>query len=424
MSIFNAALSQVTTADLQDLLQTGAVENVRLEFKSAVPDKDETLKKLSSFANTFGGYVVVGAKANSANGRIEDLPGVDEQLGYKQKVVQWCFDGTSPPVIVEVSDPIPTPSANGKFCYVIYTAESETAPHFVNGRKGVWVRTDEFSQRYEPKLATENEIRHLLDRRRLITERRDHLIGRSVRRFHTLLTQYPAPKKLPFLQVSIGASFPAHPVCEHGKLVSTLQGTRVNWRQASFPYTSAKCVSQHESALFVTPRDANNQVGLIEANVWGVMFYGIELEIEIDSTKTLGMIKEPISGIHLYRLVGYLLVFAEHAKQMIAKCGYEGSVTVQVALNGIRGVHWLYTQTGADASRGPRSELDDEFLFSLPSDTESLKHRRDAIVRDVLQLILFGMNWPDYAASTNSLEQLLRDGYRYNFWGDPTALQL
>src|SRR5260221_6031480 len=119
MSIFTTPLPQLGTADVQELLEGGAVENARLEFKLEVPSKDETLKKLSSFANTYGGFMVVGAKAVSANGRIEGLPGVDEQNGYKQKVVQWSFDAVSPPLIVGVSDPIPAPSGNGKVCYVV-----------------------------------------------------------------------------------------------------------------------------------------------------------------------------------------------------------------------------------------------------------------------------------------------------------------
>ena len=187
MSIFNKPASHLTEADLAELLQDGAVESIRLEFKSKVPDKDETLKKLSSFANTFGGTMIVGATANSADGRLQDLPGVDDQPGYRQKVVQWCFDGTSPPLIVAVSDAIPAPAGNGKFCYVVQADESDVAPHFVNGRKGVWVRSDEFSQRYEPELATENEIRHLLDRRKLVNERRSGLLARSQRRFETLM---------------------------------------------------------------------------------------------------------------------------------------------------------------------------------------------------------------------------------------------
>jgi len=64
-------------------------------------------------------------------------------------VVQWCFDAASPPLTVEVSDPIPVPAANGKVCYVVCTAESDVAPHFLKGRKGVYVRIDEFSGRFE-----------------------------------------------------------------------------------------------------------------------------------------------------------------------------------------------------------------------------------------------------------------------------------
>jgi predicted HTH transcriptional regulator len=133
MSIFGTPLSQLTSADLQELVQEVAVENVQLEFKLLVPNRDETLKKLSSFANTFGGFMVIGAKANSATGRIENLPGVNIESRLKQKVVQWCFDGASPPITVQVSESIPVPAGNAKVYYVVYVPESDTAPHFLNG---------------------------------------------------------------------------------------------------------------------------------------------------------------------------------------------------------------------------------------------------------------------------------------------------
>jgi predicted HTH transcriptional regulator len=91
------------------------------------------LKKLSSFANTFGGTMIVGAKANSADVRLQDLPGVEEQPGCRQKVIQWCFDATSPPLIVAVSDAIPAPRSTGKFCYVVHVDESAVAPFYCNG---------------------------------------------------------------------------------------------------------------------------------------------------------------------------------------------------------------------------------------------------------------------------------------------------
>jgi predicted HTH transcriptional regulator len=83
MSIFAKSISQLTVDDLNELLQDGAVENARLEFKLEVPTKDEALKELSSFANTYGGYVVIGAAAASSDGRLRALPGVDLQSGFK-----------------------------------------------------------------------------------------------------------------------------------------------------------------------------------------------------------------------------------------------------------------------------------------------------------------------------------------------------
>jgi predicted HTH transcriptional regulator len=169
MSVYTKLLSQLTFSDLQELLDASAVENLRLEFKREVPDKDNTLKKISSFANAFGGFIVVGASADN-NGRIQELVGVDKQPSYKQTVVSWCFDSVYPPITVDVSDAIPVPSMNARFCYVISVPESDSAPHFLNGRKGIWIRTNEFSARFDAQLANEDELQNLLARRRVPAE--------------------------------------------------------------------------------------------------------------------------------------------------------------------------------------------------------------------------------------------------------------
>src|SRR5438105_1339487 len=132
MSIYTKAIDNVISEDLRELLDEQAIENVRLEFKGEIPKKDETLKKLSSFANTFGGYVIIGAKANSKDGLLTGLPGVDVERGYKQRIADWCYKHVSPPIEVFVSNPIATPSDASKVCYVIYIPESEETPHFLN----------------------------------------------------------------------------------------------------------------------------------------------------------------------------------------------------------------------------------------------------------------------------------------------------
>ena len=113
MPFYTKPISQLDTADLQELLTDVAVENLRLEFKLKVPDKDDTLKKLSSFANTLGGFMVIGAAADK-DGRITGLPGVEVEPSYKQKIVDWCSSAVNPPFYVEVSNPIPAPRAMRK----------------------------------------------------------------------------------------------------------------------------------------------------------------------------------------------------------------------------------------------------------------------------------------------------------------------
>jgi predicted HTH transcriptional regulator len=171
MSIFDKPVSALTTQDLVDLLDVGAVENVRLEYKREAPPKDEALKKLTSFANTYGGILIIGAEAGN-DGKLTGLTGVDPAPGIKQQLIQWCYDGVYPPLQPYISDAIPTPNSSAKACYVVYVAESEEAPHFRNGRKGAYVRSDEFSQLFRPELATYEELQHLANRRQLLVERK------------------------------------------------------------------------------------------------------------------------------------------------------------------------------------------------------------------------------------------------------------
>jgi hypothetical protein len=258
MSIYTKSIDNLISADLQELLDEQAVENVRLEFKLERPDKDETLKKLSSFANTFGGHLIIGAKANSADGVLTGLPGIDEARGFKQQIIQWCYDGTYPPLEVFVSPPIPAPSDRDKVCYVIYVPESLEAPHFLNSRKGVYIRTDEFSQRFQALLANYDEIQHLANRRAATVERKERLVKRAEERFDVFVAMKNAPNqpasaeapKATF-KLAISPLFPSHTLISQAELLSLIQNKRVSWRGTTFPLSRTSPISQHESALIL-----------------------------------------------------------------------------------------------------------------------------------------------------------------------------
>lgn len=106
MAFFSKDVTNLTPDDLAKLLVDGTFENVRLELKSQLPGPEETLKKLSGLANTYGRYLIVGASENNA--RLADFPGVAPQSNYRLTIIQRCYEGVWPPFEVFVSDEIPT----------------------------------------------------------------------------------------------------------------------------------------------------------------------------------------------------------------------------------------------------------------------------------------------------------------------------
>lgn len=415
MPFYTKPLSQLDTADLHELLNEQAVENARLEFKLTEPDKDATLKKVSSFANTFGGYMLVGAKAESKDGRLLDLPGVDTITGYKQKVIDWCFAGASPPLNVEVSDPIPAPAKNGKVCYAIYVPESDVAPHFLNGRKGVWVRTDEFSAHYDERLANDVELRHLLDRRQMIRERRASLIARAKKRFNTYLDHKYKDRSGqrtdvgPMFEFSLVPRFPSRQLRAQSDLNDCINRTLMVWKGIHFPFSHGDILSQHESAIVLDP---TKDTSIFEVNVWGMLYYAATIRGAVGN----------IPGISMPRFVGLVLLFIQHASRMLAQLGYSGPVTIESVIGPVLGIPWLYNLEGWDASEAG-SVLDDYVEFPIHTSSSALADKPDAVAMEILRPAFYSVNWPKLIENYGP-ETVVKTGYEYNRWQPPPASQL
>ena len=79
MSIFTNPPSELGTADLQELLDNGAVENARLEFKLEAPNKDETLKIVAQLKNS----------SKNDSGAPLDIAAIYAALGQKDDAFKW-----------------------------------------------------------------------------------------------------------------------------------------------------------------------------------------------------------------------------------------------------------------------------------------------------------------------------------------------
>jgi hypothetical protein len=296
-------------------------------------------------------------------------------------------------------------------CYVLYTPESDLAPHFLNERKGVYVRTDEFSARYEPRLADENELRRLFDRRNLVLARREKLLGRAKKRFQAFeqrkYAQFSERRHTigSCFEISISPRFPAQPLCEHDTLAALVKSTTFPWRDARFPHLSQGLISQHESVIVLRP---GSHFSILEATVWGTLYYATEIEAESNAGR----------GIHLYGFVGHLLAFLKHAAITLSELGYRGPVLIELALTGVCGVPWVHggwrATPGVTITAG--SELDDDIRFAMETTTEAFRDNLDEAAKNLLRLTFFATNWPEVADSAEKLTELLELGYRFNAW--------
>lgn len=292
---------------------------------------------------------------------------------------------------------------------MIHVAESDVAPHFLNGRKGVWIRTGEFSSRFEARLADENELRLLFDRRKLIRERRADLLERARKRFDTYTARIHTDasgnktRLGPCLEVCVVPRFPARELCNQEDLKERVQKSWMPWRQVMFPDPASPILSQHESAIVL---GASRGVSIFEINIWGMLFYATELEREH---------QQGTVGIHLFEFVGYLLLFVKHARMMIQSIGYSGPIHIETTLKSLLNTQWLNPH-GGWFSTSSGSVLDDSVTFSIATKSDLLRDAPDSVVGDLLRYVFFAVNWSELVKSQGEIERLLGAGRTYNFW--------
>ena len=154
----------------------------------------------------------------------------------------------------------------------------------------------------------------------------------------------------------------------------------------------------------------------------GLIFFGTRIDDNREYLLTGTPDATSTTAIHLRQFVGYVLVFVANAAKMLRALDYSGPIHIEVQLKSIRGVGWLRFVDQLPLERRG-SELDDEVAFTIPITSSELNSRPDGIAMDVLRYALFSVNSSDLVETPQALEQVIRDGYSFNFWSTPAVLR-
>ena len=134
----------MTREDLMRLASQG--EGLHLEFKQRVPAPERFAKEIAAFANTKGGYLLIGAEDDGAITGLKDA--AEEEFALHEALVSH----TIPIVPIELER---VGISRKRDVIVVKVRESSSRPHFVmdlaTGQRTAYVRIDDKSVEASPE---------------------------------------------------------------------------------------------------------------------------------------------------------------------------------------------------------------------------------------------------------------------------------
>ncbi|MEW6359854.1 MAG: ATP-binding protein [Planctomycetota bacterium] len=418
MSIFGKLVKDISFDDIKDLEKEGSQENIILEFKGDLVGPDatiktiKTIKELSAFANTYGGYLVVGI-ADDGNGRVKSLDGVAPKPNYSQTLVNWCLEHIYPPITPSVSPPIDHPTDTDKVFYVIHVEQSSEAPHFLTSRRGCYIRVGEHSKPFEPKLATYEDIQHLANRRRQAEDKREMILRRADKRFDEHMKRFCAEAKLAGdvgarLTLAIVPSYPGRQLATIDRLDELVRKeAHIQINGGQFPQGNAQ--SQHDG-FFYRASDV-----YVEVDVNGLIFYGCTITKRMlpESPQDESQ-RKPIDCLTMMLSI---VLFLSHARYFYPNFGYDGWIRVYAGMAAIKDRRIINPcrimgRIAADFDANHRCLLDEDFEFSLEKNARQLQGELDQIAQEIYEHICFACGWPDVRRNINLTEELIKCAFK------------
>lgn len=318
---FSTSVSEMSLQEVDSLYRDRVQENIRLEYKRELPQetadfKQFLAKELSSLANSYGGYVIIGIAMDQQGVPIA-MDGVPPINNFAQRVASVGYEQSYPPLMPTVSKPIAL--KNGNLVYVIYQDLSLEAPHFLTRRRGAYVRTSEFSQTFEARLASWEELQFLANRRTKAIDQRLFLYERARTRCNRMLP-WSDVKNRAALYVWTGPTYPIRRLIELSRLQETMEKVGV---------LASVGLSLQDSLAYAESGYHNRY---IEGTAYGT-YFSCRTLLPGDATK-----------VHLGSLLGSLMGSVKSGCRFLVSCGFDGVLHVKAMLSDMYGNSFFWDE--------------------------------------------------------------------------------
>jgi len=147
-------LSDWSVDALSAMLEKGIFEDESFDFKEMLPDtrndkdKDRLRKTCAAFANSEGGFLVLGVSNLKVASARDRIVGIDQTIDFPEHFGNYpksCY----PSVGWEFRNP-PLSFSNGRVVHIVQIPKSWRAPHAVAGTEGTWAFPKRTNKGNEP----------------------------------------------------------------------------------------------------------------------------------------------------------------------------------------------------------------------------------------------------------------------------------
>ena len=142
MSLFTKSISDIQFNDVQNFVNINLREDQRLDYKEDFPS--DLAKLVMAFANTDGGIILIGIRADQITNVPETITGIPLRVGLEERVINITMSNITPPISPEVKVcPYKSNAAltqDDRAIIVVRVPQSDVSPHSHSRNNSIWVR--------------------------------------------------------------------------------------------------------------------------------------------------------------------------------------------------------------------------------------------------------------------------------------------
>ena len=101
MSLYTKKISEITFGDINNFVNINLKEDLRLDYKEDFPNN--LAKIVTAFANTAGGIILIGVRANRETNQPEEITGIPLAPGLEERATNITMGNIRPPISPEVT---------------------------------------------------------------------------------------------------------------------------------------------------------------------------------------------------------------------------------------------------------------------------------------------------------------------------------